>query len=179
MLEKDLNSPELKISDSHDWPFAIFQYEPKDEIIIRKQIQLLKSRLKNKNIIEISLADIFWDRLKNIDLNRLFASEKEHGLERTIDTIHSVLSDDENEEGAIEDLIEKKLIEEYPPNTIIFLIRAGVLFPVYRTSAILENLYQKIKMPTILFYPGTKEASHGLKFMGLTEPNYNYRGKIY
>lgn len=179
MLEKDLNSPELKISDSHDWPFAIFQYEPKDEILIRKQIKLLKSRLKNKNIIEISLADIFWDRLKKIDLNRLFASEKEHGLERTIDTIHSVLSDDENEEGAIEDLIEKKLTEEYPLNTIIFLTRVGVLFPVYRTSAILENLYQKIKMPTILFYPGTKVASHGLKFMGLTEPNYNYRGKIY
>ena len=174
-----MNSPELKISDSHDWPFAIFQYEPKDEILIRKQIKLLKSRLKNKNIIEISLADIFWDRLKKIDLNRLFESEKEHGLERTIDTIHSVLSDDENEEGAIEDLIEKKLTEEYPPNTIIFLIRVGVLFPVYRTSAILENLYQKIKMPTILFYPGTKVASHGLKFMGLTEPNYNYRGKIY
>lgn len=179
MLEKDLNSPELKISDSHDWPFAIFQYEPKDEILIRKQIKLLKSRLKNKNIIEISLADIFWDRLKKIDLNRLFASEKEHGIERTIDTIHSVLSDDENEEGAIEDLIEKKLTKEYPPNTIIFLTRVGVLFPVYRTSAILENLYQKIKMPTILFYPGTKVASHGLKFMGLTEPNYNYRGKIY
>lgn len=179
MLEKDLNSPELKISDSHDWPFAIFQYEPKDEILIRKQIKLLKSRLKNKNIIEISLADIFWDRLKKIDLNRLFASEKEHGLERTIDTIHSVLSDDESEEGAIEDLIEKKITEEYPPNTVIFLIRVGVLFPVYRTSAILENLYQKIKMPTILFYPGTKVASHGLKFMGLTEPNYNYRGKIY
>lgn len=174
-----MNSPELKISDSHDWPFAIFQYEPKDELLIRKQIKLLKSRLKNKNIIEISLADIFWDRLKMIDLNRLFESEKEHGLERTIDTIHSVLSDDENEEGAIEDLIEKKLTKEYPPNTIIFLIRVGVLFPVYRTSAILENLYQKIKMPTILFYPGTKVASHGLKFMGLTEPNYNYRGKIY
>ena len=168
-----MNSPELKISDSHDWPFAIFQYEPKDELLIRKQIKLLKSRLKNKNIIEISLADIFWDRLKMIDLNRLFESEKEHGLERTIDTIHSVLSDDENEEGAIEDLIEKKLTKEYPPNTIIFLIRVGVLFPVYRTSAILENLYQKIKMPTILFYPGTKVASHGLKLMGLTEPNYN------
>ena len=148
-----MNSPELKISDSHDWPFAIFQYEPKDELLIRKQIKLLKSRLKNKNIIEISLAGIFWDRLKKIDLNRLFESEKEHGLERTIDTIHSVLSDDENDEGAIEDLIEKKITKEYPPNTIIFLIRAGVLFPVYRTSAILENLFQKIKMPKILFYP--------------------------
>ncbi|MFW9880156.1 MAG: BREX protein BrxB domain-containing protein [Candidatus Thorarchaeota archaeon] len=174
-----MNSPDLKISDSHDWPFAIFQYDPKDELLIRKQIKLLKSRLKTKNIIEISLSDIFWDRLKKVDLNRLFESEREHGLERTIDTIHSVLSDDEDEEGAIEDLIEKKLTEEYPSNTIIFLVRVGVLFPVYRTSAILENLYQKIKLSTILFYPGTKIASHGLKYMGLTEPNYNYRGKIY
>lgn len=167
----------MKISDSHDWPFAIFQYDPKDELIMRKQIKLLKSRLKNKNIVEISLAEIFWDKLKTIDLDRLFESEKIHSLERTIDTIHNILSDEE--EGTIEDLIEEKLTVEYPPNTIIFLTRTGVLFPVYRTSAILENLYQKIKITTILFYPGTKVASHGLRYMGLTEPNYNYRGKIY
>jgi len=178
-LKNDLTASELRISDYHDLPFAIFHYDPKDELDLRKEIGLLKTQLNlvKKEVIEISLSDIFWNLLKNEGLERLFESEKEHGLVRTIDTIHGILSDED--ENCFEDQIKNSLPENLSPDTILFLTRVGVLFPVYRSSAILENLHKKIKNPTILFYPGKLIGNQGLQFMGIYEPNYNYRAKIY
>ena len=169
----------MRISDYHDHPFAIFCYDPKDEFKIRKEVQLLKTRLKSKkkDVFILSLAEIFWEILENEDLESIFKAEIQHGLESMVDTIHNILSS--KDIGYLEDKIKLKIPTDLHPDTIIFITRVGVLYPVYRASTILSNLNMEVQHITLLFYPGKAIGNYGLSLMGLYEPSYDYREKKY
>ena len=62
---------------------------------------------------------------------------------------------------------------------VIFILRAGALFPMYRTSALLEQLKGKVFVPAVLFYPGDLDGAAGLRFMGILDAEHNYRPKIF
>lgn len=179
MLEDDLTAPELRISAYHDMPFAIFRYEPEDELDARAEVALLATRLRRqsgKNVIEISLADLMFDALdREVGLESLFEAEASEGIERTVDTVHNVLTDLQ----PLDELITERLKNCDPKRTVTFLTRAGALFPAFRTSALLENMRGKIQVPTVLLYPGVLQGTIGLSFMGVCEADHNYRPKIY
>jgi hypothetical protein len=61
----------------------------------------------------------------------------------------------------------------------VFIVRAGALFPVYRTSSLLEQLKGKVQVPAVLFYPGELDGAAGLRFMGVLDAEHNYRPKIF
>ena len=69
----------------------------------------------------------------------------------------------------------------WPAADIMFLYRAGVFAPTsYRVSSLLEQMMGRLKVPSVLFYPGTWKGS--LNYMGLRaddEPLGSYRVKIY
>jgi len=64
---------------------------------------------------------------------------------------------------------------------ILFLTRAGVFAPSsYRISSLLEQLMGRVRIPAVLFYPGTWRES--LNYLGLRSENEalgSYRVKIY
>jgi len=179
MLEEDLTAPELRISAYHDMPFAIFHYDPGDELDMRTEIASLATRLRHdygREVIEISLADLMFEALeKEVGLDRLFDGEISDGLERTVDTVHNVLTDLQ----PLDELIAERLKDKDPKTTVVILGRTEALFPAFRTSALLENMRGKIRIPTILLYPGALEGTVGLRFMGVCEAEHNYRPKIY
>src|SRR5262245_16022185 len=147
MLEDDLTSPELRISAYHDMPFAIFQYDPEDELDARAEVALLATRLRRqhgKNVVEISLADLMFQALdREVGLDSLFEGEVSDGLERTVDTVHNVLTDLQ----PLDEVITEQLKDQDPRCTVAFLTRAGALFPAFRTSALLENMRGRIHVP--------------------------------
>ena len=179
LLEDDLTAPELRISAYHDMPFAIFRYDPTEEFDARSEAALLVTRLRRlhgKEVLEISLADLMFQALdKEVGLDNLFSGEISDGLERTVDTVHNILTDLQ----PLDDLIAQRLQNKDPKATVAILTRAGVLFPAFRTSALLENMRGKIHIPTILLYPGVLQGTIGLSFMGACEADHNYRPKIY
>jgi hypothetical protein len=66
-----------------------------------------------------------------------------------------------------------------PTHDIVFITRAGALFPIYRTSTLLEQLMGTIQIPAVLFYPGLLDGAAGLRFMGIMDAEHNYRPKIF
>jgi hypothetical protein len=66
-----------------------------------------------------------------------------------------------------------------PTRDVLFLLRAGALYPVFRVAPIVERLMGKVTIPTVLFYPGRRVAAAGLSFMGVHDPDYGYRPKIF
>jgi Domain of unknown function (DUF1788) len=71
-----------------------------------------------------------------------------------------------------------------PPPDVLFLVRAGGLAPfIYRSSTLLDELHQRIQIPTILCYPGSAQAGTDLRFYDLPVEGslgvYNYRVKVY
>jgi hypothetical protein len=179
LLEDDLTTPELRISAYHDMPFAIFRYDPDEELDARSEVNLLATRLRRlhgKEVFEISLADLMFKALdKEVGLDALFNGEVSEGLERTVDTVHNVVTDLQ----PLDELIAMLLATKSPKHTVAFLTRAEALFPAFRTSALLENMRGRIHVPTILLYPGVLQGTIGLSFMGVCEADHNYRPKIY
>ena len=172
--------PRPAISAYHDMPYAVFYYPPKDEFAVRQQTALLRTRLEQagKRVTSISLAACMYQALEaeGLDTQTLAEAEKSVGLDATIETIHQVLS----ELRPLDELVAAQIPDDADPlRDVAFIVRAGALFPIYRTSSLLEQLKGKVHVPAVLFYPGELDGAAGLRFMGVLDADHNYRPKIY
>ena len=174
-----LPDPRPKISAYHSMPYAIFRYDPTEEFSLRAQVGMLQTRLemRGKRVTRISLAECLDVAMRSErPLDEWFEAERSVGVYIVVDTVHEVLADGE--------LLERLIVERLPENPdplrdIVFILRTGALFPVYRTFTLLERLHGQIGVPTVLFYPGDLEGPAGLKFMGVLQAEHNYRAKIF
>lgn len=174
-----LGDPRSKLSAYHDMPYAIFRYDPEEEFDLRKQVTLLETRLtqKGKRIKRISLAECMDAAMRSQrPLDEWFTAEREHGVETIVETVHSVLS----EYAPLVELVATRMPGDPDPlRDIVFILRTGALFPVYRTFSLLEQLKGRVHVPTVLFYPGDLDGVAGLRFMGVLDAEHNYRPKIF
>lgn len=185
-LTQDLESilqqadPRPQISAYHNMPYAIFRYSPEDEFQLRAEVSLLRTRLEQsgKRVTIISLATCLEMALEREKLSskRIEMAEKRTGSHKMVDTIHKVLSDRQ----PLDALVAEQIPADADPLVdIVFITRAGALFPFYRTSSLLEQLKDKVHVPAVLFYPGVLDGAAGLKFMGVLDAEHNYRPKIF
>jgi len=177
-----LPDPRPKISAYNNMPYAIFRYPPENEFDVRAEITLFQTRLEQagKEITRISLAKCLTAALEaeNITPEEVADQEKSMGVTTTIETIHNILSDSDYQP------LDRLVLERMPQNPdptrdIVFIIRAGALFPFYRTSSLLEQMMGTIQVPAVLFYPGSLDGAAGLRFMGILDAEHNYRPKIF
>lgn len=172
--------PRPKISAYNNMPYAIFRYPPEDEFEVRAEITLLQTRLEQtgKRVTRISLSECLKAALaaEGHSWSELAELEKSLGLTPVVDTIHNILSESQP--------IDRLVLERMPPDPdptrdIVFIVRAGALFPVYRTSTLLELMMGTVEVPGVLFYPGILDGAAGLRFMGILDAEHNYRPKIF
>jgi len=172
--------PRPKISAYHNMPYAIFRYPPDDEFAVRGEITMLRTRLEQtgKRVTLISLATCLELALERESITReeIKTTEEITGTATMVDTVHKVLS----EYQPLDEIVAEQLPENADPLVdMVFITRAGALFPFYRTSSLLEQLKGKIVVPAVLFYPGELDGAAGLRFMGVLDAEHNYRPKIF
>lgn len=174
----ELPDPRQRISAYHDMPYALFRYDPEDEFDLRQQVTLLETRLlqRGKRVRRISLAECLEAAMRSQrPLDEWFAAEREQGADTIVETVHSVLS----EYSPLVDLVAARMPKDPDPlRDIVFILRTGALFPMYRTFSLLEQLKGRVHVPTVLFYPGDLDGAAGLRFMGVLDAEHNYRPKI-
>jgi hypothetical protein len=172
--------PRGSLSAYHDMPYGIFRYPPEAEFDLRAELDLLAIRLENqgKRVTRISLAECLTAALdaEGIDVASIADVERSTGTQAMIETVFSVLA----EAQPLVDIVTARVPEDQSPQKDIVLIhRAGALFPVYRTHALLEQLKGRLTVPAVLFYPGQLDGPTGLSFMGVLDPDPNYRPRIF
>ena len=172
--------PRQQLSAYHYMPYAIFRYPPEEEFGVRQQVSLLRTRLEQlgKRVTVISLAEYLDAALEAEGLGPevLIDAEQSVGLETTVDTIFQILS----EYQPLDALVARHIPGNADPlRDLVFIVRAGALFPMYRTSALLEQLKGKVQVPAVQFYPGELDGAAGLRFMGVLDAEHNYRPKIF
>lgn len=171
--------PRPAISAYHDMPYGIFRYDPEEEFELRQQVRMLRTPLEQvgKRVQPISLAECMELAMKQVQpLEDWFDAERRLGTETVVETIHSVLA----EHVPLVELVADRMPDDADPRRdIVFIVRTGALFPVYRTFSLLEQLKGRVTVPTVLFYPGTLDGAAGLRFMGVLEAEHNYRPKIF
>jgi hypothetical protein len=183
-----------RISTMRNYRFAIMQYDPTDEFKLRAEVQRLTTDLVATGwvVLSISLQKLFLDRIRAqgdewVDrVTQMEARMADIKLGRGLNYLKSKLSPlIEGPDGLAADC--SSLICEYADShpdsvdrTVALIGRAGALYPFIRTSALLRHLDGRTRnVPVVLLYPGERRGPTGLSFMGILNPDSDYRPRIY
>jgi hypothetical protein len=172
--------PRPQLSAYHNMPCAIFYYPPEDEWHVRQEVAMLRTRLEQagKRVTTISLAECLQSALQaeNMPPETLAQMESTAGIDATVETIHSVLTDYRPLDKIVADRLPS---DPDPLRDVVFIQRTGAMFGLYRAHTLLEQLMGRITLPGVLFYPGTLDGVSGLSFMGVLAAEANYRPRIF
>ena len=194
-LKKDLiaeGGP--KISTMRNYRFAIVPYYPAEEFKLRQKVRELIGELKanNWNILTVSLHALMMKRIRAMGdtaieslvqrEQRLYQKSPDRALNHLKD---KVVQHVEGPDGIAADVV--KLITDFADNhpdqaerSLIFIGRAGALYPFLRTSALLKHIDGKTRnIPVVLLYPGVRKPGNALSFMEEFPADRDYRPRIY
>ncbi len=153
--------------------YFIFDYEPCDEMIMRRKIQDLKKRNNPEadgfTIVEFDLYNMVIDILRERGyLEKCAKYENEKGREYLYKAISKMLrlTTDQN-------LIVNRIMEQTPEKSVVFLTGVGKVFPFVRAHNVLNNLHQVFdQVPVIMFYPGSWNTQTLSLFGTIHDGNY-------
>lgn len=194
-LRKDLvNENGPQISTMRNYRFAIVPYAPRDEYKLRAHVQSLVSELTANGwvVLTLSLQKLLIERIRRLGsdiLERMIERERltaEHSSERGINYLsQKICNEIEGPDGIAADVCReiREFVEANPDKaerTLVIVGRAGALFPFFRTSSLLKHIDGRTQnVPVVLLYPGDRRGENGLSFMGVVNPDGDYRPRIY
>jgi hypothetical protein len=183
------------ISTVRNYNFAILPYEPEHEFSLRAAICRLSEELHDAGWSTGTIplhalllgrvraeGDEFVEAMVRREKQLSASRDPSRGLRTLKERIVSLL---EGPEGLAADVIREihRIIDEAPgktDRTVIFLGRAGALYPFFRTSALLKHVAGHTRnVPVVLLYPGKVVGDTGLSFMGVLPADRDYRPRIY
>lgn len=198
-LETDLldeNGP--RISTTPNYRFAIVPYHPKLEYDLRDRLFRTTRRLEQAGwmVHTVDLQHVFLTRLERElgpdGVERIIDKErrqfpKGRGLSSLQQRIYPII---EGADGIAADVIGgiRDFVAAHPRHadrTVVFIGRAGALYPFFRTSALLKHLDGAAsregtpRLPVVLLYPGTRQHGNALSFMDELPADSDYRPRIY
>lgn len=179
-LINKFNNFENKIKDNtfqqnkglgNDVGYYIFDYPTQYEEYTRIRTKKIKDKINDNNypfkIQEFDIYNIVFDIIKEKNyLEKIFQLEEKKGTEKTLQAIQSMLK-----LGTDNNLISKKILEEYEKNTVIFITGIGKIYPIVRAHDILNNL-DITDVPLVLFYPGKYTGTDLKLFNEIEDTNY-------
>lgn len=157
---------------ANDMKFYIFDYNPQDELVIRKEVQKLIEI--NHDIIEFDLYEMM---LKIIDeqgyMEDVIQAESDYDKQHLLSEIFQpILSVEEDDNEFLNEF--KKIADD--GTKIILITGVGKSYPIIRSHTILNNLQSIFKRnPVVMMYPGryeTKKAMTLRLFDRLDDDNY-------
>lgn len=162
-----------RFGTANDLRFYIFDYNPKDEIIIRKEVQ--KLIVRNPYIIQFDLYEMIIQIVEEEGyLDDIVRMEKEY--ERTLllsEIFQPLLSVEEENSRFIE------IFKEMAPDDgrhIVLITGVGKSYPIVRSHTILNNLQSVFRHnPVVMMYPGRYEIKNAMTlrlFERLDDDNY-------
>ena len=194
-LRKDLvNENGPQISTMRNYRFAIVPYAPRDEYKLRSHVQSLVSELTANGwvVLTISLQKLLIDRVRKLGsdvVERMIEMERrtahissEKGLNYLSQKICNEI---EGPNGIAADVCREinEFVEVNPDKAeraLVIVGRAGALYPFFRTSSLLKHIDGRTQnVPVVLLYPGDRHGETGLSFMGVVNPDGDYRPRIY
>jgi hypothetical protein len=194
-LERDLVSESgPQISTMRNYRFALLVYSPQQEFALRREAQRLVASLAHNGwvVLTLSLQALLLQRLRALGdevLQRIIEMERQtaqrsrqRGLTYLGDKICREI---EGPDGIAADVCREiqQFADTHPEKaerTLVLVGRAGALYPFFRTSSLLKHIDGRTRnLPVVLLYPGERRGNAGLSFMGMINPDGDYRPRIY
>lgn len=157
---------------SNESALHVFQYNPKDEMIVRVFVETLQRDYDGQkvpcHILHFDLFDILLDicRERRI-LDRIPEMEQKRGSAFIQNQIKNVAKADT--------FIQHMQYGEHHPGDVLVLTGVGRVYPYMRSHHILNNIQAVFEdIPVVLFYPG-KYDGQSLRLFDLFMDDHYYR----
>lgn len=154
-------------------PFVILVYDPGDERHCRaRQIELReKLEFNGVHVIEHELNTFIFDHYaERKQLERIFELDRDPAhreeLRQMIARVY---------EGALVDRVLEGLVEADPDRDVVFMTGVASMYPFARVSNLLTALENQVRVPLVVFYPGSEQDGR-LSFLN-QEPHVGYRAR--
>ena len=158
---------------ANDMKFYIFDYAPKDELLVRREVKKLKSR--NPEIIEFDLYEMMLDIIEEEGyLENIQQMESEYEKDLLLREVFQPLLSVEEDQNSFLDKFKNTVPDD--GKSIVLITGVGKSFPIIRSHTILNNLQSIFRRtPVVMMYPRryeTKKAITLRLFERLNDDNY-------
>lgn len=177
ILQEKLMSPNFleKQGLGNEMSYYIFDYDPKDELLIRNAIPEMTAYItkytRDRHFQEFNLYDIIIDFFEERNyMQKNFKAEQKMGSERVIEKMQQGLKI-----ATERDVIVNYIKDQLDHEAITLITGVGKAYPIIRSHVILNNLQSIVtRKPMIMFYPG-KFENNTLKLFDIFHDDNYYR----
>lgn len=162
-----------KYGTANDLKFYIFDYNPKDEALVRKETKKLLSL--NPDIVEFDLYEMMLQIIEGEGyMEDVLRMEPEYDKDLLLREVFQPLLSVEEEDNAFLNMFKEGVADD--GSKIILITGVGKSFPIIRSHTILNNLQSIFrKNPVVMMYPGRYEIKNSMTlrlFERLDDDNY-------
>jgi hypothetical protein len=175
LLEK-IRDPEA-LNPAKSDPVFYFAYPPELMLDLKKHLPRWMSKMRDAGfeVLRVSLADLLWSTVDDSGRWEIWL-DLEAGAD--VDQINESLRDVLRQGNAFVGRVAE-VIESAPEGTVVLLTEAELLHPYFRTRTIESQLHDRVKTPTVIFYPGRRSGQYGLHFLDFYPVDGNYRSTLF
>lgn len=186
MKERSLNERLIELEDrmisvdaltrygtANDLKFYIFDYSPKDELIIRKEVKKLIEH--NEKIVEFDLYEMMMQIIEEEGyMEDVIRMEPEYDKALLLSEVFQPLLSVEENNNRLLEMFKDKAPDD--SQSIVLISGVGKAYPIIRSHTILNNLQSIFrKNPVVMMYPGRYEIKNSMTlklFERLDDDNY-------
>jgi hypothetical protein len=174
-LKERLENPDTLNPAKAD-PVFYFVHAPEQTLELKNKIPLWTAMFRKvgRDVVTVSLADLVW---KIIDESGRWddwlENESEYDTSEVNESIRDVLRGTNGLVETVANYVTKEI-----PNRLLFLTDAGLVHPYFRLRSLESGLHDRVKIPTVIFYPGRRSGQYGLHFLGFYSVDGNYRSAL-
>ena len=186
MKERSLNERLFELEDrmisvdaltrygtANDLKFYIFDYSPKDELIIRKEVKKLIEY--NEKIVEFDLYEMMMQIIEEEGyMEDVIRMEPEYDKALLLSEVFQPLLSLEENNNKLLKMFKDKALDD--GQSIVLISGVGKAYPIIRSHTILNNLQSIFrKNPVVMMYPGRYEIKNSMTlklFERLDDDNY-------
>lgn len=157
-------------------PVFYFAYPPGSMLDLKKRLPRWMSRIREAGfeVRRVSLANLLWDTVDQSGRWDIWLElEADADAEEINEAVRDVLRQGNAFIGRVTEIVEST-----PEGTVVLLTEAELLHPYFRTRTIESRLHDKVKTPTVIFYPGRRSGQYGLHFLDFYPVDGNYRSTL-
>ncbi|HAR1220919.1 TPA: DUF1788 domain-containing protein [Enterococcus faecium] len=135
--------------------YYIFDYDPKDELIVRDYTNDISGTSVGDNY-EVKVYNLYVIMLEYLEkrgfTEKAIKMEERRGLQKLVESIGRLLKMDLPEE---ENVFFEYVDAHTPEKSVVFLTGIGELYPLIRAHSILNKMHQVFdRVPVVMMYPG-------------------------
>lgn len=157
-------------------PIFYFVYPPEAMLELKKHLPRWMARIREAGFEteRVSLSDVLW---RIIDASGRWDGWLEIEHEAEIDQLNEAIRDVLRSNDVFTATVAER-IAGVAQGTIVLLTEGELLHPYFRTRTIESRLHDRVKTPTVIFYPGRRSGQYGLHFLDFYPVDGNYRSTL-